>query len=64
MKECSLIHSDDLVNIAIQNNIEYDIHKYTDMNHTQILYFYTEEYSEILTDFTKGHSVVKSSDMY
>ena len=44
-------HSDDLVNIAIQNNIEYDIHKYTDMNHTQILYFYTEEYSELLTDF-------------
>ena len=44
-------HSDDLVNIAIQNNIEYGIHKYTDMNHTQILYFYTEEYSELLTGF-------------
>ena len=44
-------HSDDLVSIAIQNNIQYDIHKYTDMNHTQILYFYTEEYSELLTDF-------------
>ena len=44
-------HSDDLVNIAIQNNIEYDIHKYTDMNHTQILYFYTEEYSKVLSEF-------------
>jgi len=44
-------HSDDLVNIAIQNNIKYDIHKYTDMNHTQILYFYTDEFSQILADF-------------
>ena len=44
-------HSDDLVNIAIQNNIEYDVHKYTDMNHTQILYFYTDEYSQILAEF-------------
>jgi dipeptidyl aminopeptidase/acylaminoacyl peptidase len=44
-------HSDDLVNIAIQNNIEYDIHKYSDMNHTQVLYFYTDEYSEKLSQF-------------
>ena len=44
-------HSDDLVNIAKQNNIEYDIYKYDDMGHTQILYFYTEEYSELITEF-------------
>ena len=44
-------HSDDLVNIAEQNGIEYEIHKYDDMGHTQILYFYTEEYSELLIDF-------------
>ena len=46
-------HSDDLVNIAKQNNIKYDIRKYDDMGHTQILYFYTEEYSQILTEFYK-----------
>ena len=44
-------HSDDLVNIAKQNNIEYYIYKYDDMGHTQILYFYTEEYSELITEF-------------
>ena len=44
-------HSDDLVNIAEQNGIEYEIHKYDDMGHTQILYFYTQEYSELLIDF-------------
>ena len=44
-------HSDDLVNIAKQIGIEYEIHKYDDMGHTQILYFYTEEYSELLIDF-------------
>ena len=47
-------HSDDLVNIAEQNNINYNIKKYDDMGHTQILYFYTEEYSQILTEFYKG----------
>ena len=38
-------HSDDLVEIAIQNEIEYSIYKYDDMGHTQILYFYEEEYA-------------------
>ena len=47
-------HSDDLVNIAEQNNINYNIKKYDDMGHTQILYFYAEEYSQILTEFYKG----------
>jgi len=47
-------HSDDLVKIAEQNNIKYDIKKYDDMGHTQILYFYTEEYSQILTEFYVG----------
>ena len=47
-------HSDDLVNIAEQNNIKYNIKKYDDMGHTQILYFYTEEYSQTLTEFYKG----------
>jgi len=47
-------HSDDLVDIAKQNNIEYNIYKYDDMGHTQILYFYTEEYSQLLTDFYKS----------
>ena len=44
-------HSDDLVDIAIQNEIEYSIHKYDDMGHTQILFFYEEEYAQKLTDF-------------
>ncbi len=44
-------HSDDLVEIAIQNEIEYSIHKYDDMGHTQILFFYEEEYAQKLTDF-------------
>ena len=44
-------HSDDLVEIAIQNDIEYSIHKYDDMGHTQILFFYEEEYTQKLTDF-------------
>ena len=44
-------HSDDLVEIAIQNEIEYSIHKYDDMGHTQILFFYEEEYGQKLTDF-------------
>ena len=44
-------HSDDLVEIAIQNDIEYSIHKYDDMGHTQILFFYVEEYAQKLTDF-------------
>ena len=44
-------HSDDLVEIAIQNDIEYSIHKYDDMGHTQILFFYEEEYAQKLTDF-------------
>ena len=44
-------HSDDLVNIAEQNGIEYEIHKYDDMGHTQILFFYTQEYSELLINF-------------
>ena len=47
-------HSDDLVDIAKQNNIDYNIYKYDDMGHTQILYFYTEEYSQLLTDFYKS----------
>ena len=47
-------HSDDLVNIAEQNDIKYNIKKYDDMGHTQILYFYAEEYSQILTEFYKG----------
>tara|TARA_B100000575_G_scaffold269693_1_gene249568 strand:- start:965 stop:1912 length:948 start_codon:yes stop_codon:yes gene_type:complete len=44
-------HSDDLVEIAIQNEIEYSIHKYDDMGHTQILFYYEEEYAQKLTDF-------------
>ncbi len=44
-------HSDDLVEIAIENEIEYIIHKYDDMGHTQILFFYEEEYAQKLTDF-------------
>jgi dipeptidyl aminopeptidase/acylaminoacyl peptidase len=44
-------HSDDLVEIAIQNEIEYTIYKYDDMGHTQILYFYEEEYAQKLTEF-------------
>ena len=44
-------HSDDLVEIAIENEIEYSIHKYDDMGHTQILFFYEEEYAQKLTDF-------------
>jgi len=44
-------HSDDLVEIAKQNNIEYSINKYDDMGHTQVLYFYTDEYSLKLTEF-------------
>jgi dipeptidyl aminopeptidase/acylaminoacyl peptidase len=44
-------HSDDLVEIAIQNEIQYTIYKYDDMGHTQILYFYEEEYAQKLTEF-------------
>ena len=44
-------HSDDLVEIAIQNEIEYSIYKYDDMGHTQILFFYEEEYAQKLTEF-------------
>ena len=44
-------HSDDLVEIAIRNEIEYTIYKYDDMGHTQILYFYEEEYAQKLTEF-------------
>jgi pimeloyl-ACP methyl ester carboxylesterase len=47
-------HSDDLVDIAKANNIDYNIYKYDGMGHTQILYFYTEEYSQLLTDFYKS----------
>jgi len=47
-------HSDDLVDIARANDIDYNIYKYDDMGHTQILYFYTEEYSQLLTDFYKS----------
>lgn len=47
-------HSDDLVNIAKANDIDYNIYKYDGMGHTQILYFYTEEYSQLLTDFYKS----------
>ena len=47
-------HSDDLVDIAKQNNIGYNIYKYDDMGHTQILYYYTEEYSDLLTEFYKS----------
>jgi len=39
-------HSDDLVDIAKANDIDYNIYKYDGMGHTQILYFYTEEYSQ------------------
>ncbi len=44
-------HSDDLINIATENDIEYSIYQYEDMGHTQILYYYTEEYSDLLTEF-------------
>jgi len=47
-------HSDDLVDIARANDIDYNIYKYDGMGHTQILYFYTEEYSQLLTDFYKS----------
>lgn len=47
-------HSDDLVDIAKANDIDYNIYKYDGMGHTQILYFYTEEYSQLLTDFYKS----------
>ena len=47
-------HSDDLVDIAEANDIDYNIYKYDGMGHTQILYFYTEEYSQLLTDFYKS----------
>ena len=47
-------HSDDLVDIARANDIDYNIYKYDEMGHTQILYFYTEEYSQLLTDFYKS----------
>lgn len=47
-------HSDDLVEIAEANDIDYNIYKYDGMGHTQILYFYTEEYSQLLTDFYKS----------
>jgi dipeptidyl aminopeptidase/acylaminoacyl peptidase len=44
-------HSDDLVEIANQNDIKYEIYKYDDMGHTEALFVYTEEYSRILTEF-------------
>jgi dipeptidyl aminopeptidase/acylaminoacyl peptidase len=44
-------HSDDLVDLAKLSNIEYTIHQYEDMGHTEILYFYPIEYSLILTEF-------------
>ena len=47
-------HSDDLVEIAKANDIDYNIYKYDGMGHTEILYFYTEEYSQLLTDFYKS----------
>ena len=47
-------HSDDLVDIAKANDIDYNIYKYDGMGHTEILYFYTEEYSQLLTDFYKS----------
>ena len=47
-------HSDDLINIATENDIEYSIYQYEDMGHTQILYYYTKEYSDLLTEFYKS----------
>jgi prolyl oligopeptidase PreP (S9A serine peptidase family) len=44
-------HSDDLIEIANQNDIKYEIYKYDDMGHTEALFVYTEEYSQILTEF-------------
>ena len=44
-------NSDDLVEIANQNDIKYEIYKYDDMGHTEALFVYTEEYSRILTEF-------------
>ena len=40
--------------IAKANDIDYNIYKYDGMGHTEILYFYTEEYSQLLTDFYKS----------